>query len=25
LAWNATGTAMAFGTEQGEAGVLDLS
>jgi Anaphase-promoting complex subunit 4 WD40 domain len=25
LAWNATGTAMAFGTEEGEAGVVDLS
>jgi WD40 repeat protein len=25
LAWNATGTAMAFGTEQGEAGLVDLS
>jgi WD40 repeat protein len=25
LAWNASGTAMAFGTEQGEAGVVDLS
>jgi WD40 repeat protein len=24
LAWNATGTAMAFGTEQGDAGVVDL-
>lgn len=24
LAWNATGTAMAFGTEDGEAGVIDL-
>jgi WD40 repeat protein len=25
LAWNASGTAMAFGTEAGEAGVVDLS
>jgi len=25
LAWNAVGTALAFGTEDGEAGVIDLS
>jgi hypothetical protein len=25
LAWNARGTAMAFGTEGGEAGIVDLS
>jgi hypothetical protein len=25
LAWTADGTALAFGTEDGEAGVIDLS
>jgi hypothetical protein len=25
LAWNATGSAVAFGTEEGEAGVVSLS
>jgi len=25
LAWNPQGTAMAFGTEDGEAGVIDLA